>query len=148
MQDTGTIPGSGRSPGGGHGNPLQYSCLKNLMDRGAWWATVQCHTKSDMTEATEHTCMQYLGKETVGQGCGRTGWNKRRSWIVMQAPPKVSAIWIVKARGNVGHQSIVITNYSDNGFVIHRKENELQKTQDHNTFTGRKKYSSHHQICN
>ena len=35
---TGSIPGSGRSPGGGHGNPLQYSCLENPMDRGAWWA--------------------------------------------------------------------------------------------------------------
>ena len=33
-------PGSGRSPGGGHGNPLQYSCLENPMDRGAWWAIV------------------------------------------------------------------------------------------------------------
>ena len=37
----GSIPGSGRSPGGGDGNPLHYSCLKNPMDRGAWWATVQ-----------------------------------------------------------------------------------------------------------
>ena len=36
----GSIPGSGRSPGGRHGNPLQYSCLENPMDRGAWWATV------------------------------------------------------------------------------------------------------------
>ena len=36
----GSIPGSGRSPGKGHGNPLQYSCLENPMDRGAWWATV------------------------------------------------------------------------------------------------------------
>ena len=35
-----SIPGSGRSPGGGHGNPLQYSCLENPMDRGAWRATV------------------------------------------------------------------------------------------------------------
>ena len=35
----GSIPGSGRSPGGGHGNPLQYSCLENPMDRGAWQAT-------------------------------------------------------------------------------------------------------------
>ena len=39
--DTGTIPGLGRSPGRKHGNPLQCSCLWNLMDRGAWWATVQ-----------------------------------------------------------------------------------------------------------
>ena len=38
--DGGSIPGSGRSPGEGHGNPLQYSCLENPMDRGAWWATV------------------------------------------------------------------------------------------------------------
>ena len=35
-----SVPGSGRSPGGGHGNPLQYFCLENSMDRGAWWTTV------------------------------------------------------------------------------------------------------------
>ena len=44
--DLGLIPGLGRSPGGGHGNPLQYSCLENPMDSGAWWATVQGVTKS------------------------------------------------------------------------------------------------------
>ena len=51
-RDTSLIPGSGRSPGGGHGNPLQYSCLENTMDRGAWWATVHrvMTDKSDMTE--------------------------------------------------------------------------------------------------
>ena len=38
--DPGSFPGSGRSPGEGNGNPLQYSCLKNSMDVGAWWATV------------------------------------------------------------------------------------------------------------
>ena len=38
--DTGSMPGLGRSPGGGHGNPLQYSCLENPMDRGAWQAAV------------------------------------------------------------------------------------------------------------
>ena len=37
MGDLGSIPGSGRSPGEGNGNPLQYSCLENLMERGAWW---------------------------------------------------------------------------------------------------------------
>ena len=40
IRDMGLIPGSGRSPEGGHGNPLQDSCLENLMDRRAWWATV------------------------------------------------------------------------------------------------------------
>ena len=44
--DVGLIPGSGRSPGGGNGNPLQYSCLENPMDRGAWLVTVQRVTKS------------------------------------------------------------------------------------------------------
>ena len=45
--DSGSIPESGRSPGGGHGNPLQYSCLKNLMNRGAWQATVHTVEKSN-----------------------------------------------------------------------------------------------------
>ena len=44
--DTGSIPGLGRSPGEGQGNPLQYSCLDNPMDRGAWWATVYKVSKS------------------------------------------------------------------------------------------------------
>ena len=48
----GLIPGSGRSPGGGHSNPLQYSCLENPGDRGAWWATVHGVPKSDTTETT------------------------------------------------------------------------------------------------
>ena len=46
MGDRGLISGSGRSPGGGNGNPLQYSCLGNPMDRGAWWATVHGVAKS------------------------------------------------------------------------------------------------------
>ena len=45
-RDIGLIPGSGKSPGGGHGNPLQYSCLKNPMGRGAWQATVHRVAKS------------------------------------------------------------------------------------------------------
>ena len=44
--DTDWIPKLGRSTGGGHGNPLQYSCLENPMDRGAWWATVREVAKS------------------------------------------------------------------------------------------------------
>ena len=49
---TSLFPGSGRSPGGGNGNPLQYSCLGNTMDRGAWQATVHRVAESDTTEAT------------------------------------------------------------------------------------------------
>ena len=49
----GSIPGLGRPPGKGHGNPLQQSCLENLMDRRAWRAIVyRSHKESDMTEVT------------------------------------------------------------------------------------------------
>ena len=46
VRDSGSISGSGRSLGGVHGNPLQYACRENAMDRGAWWATVHRVTKS------------------------------------------------------------------------------------------------------
>ena len=53
LRDAGSIPGSGRSPGGGNSNPLQYSCLENPMDRGAWWATVHGgHKELDPTKVT------------------------------------------------------------------------------------------------
>ena len=51
IRDTGSIPGLGRSPGGGHSNPLQDSCLENPLDRGAWRATVHRVAESDVTEA-------------------------------------------------------------------------------------------------
>ena len=52
-RDAGSIPGLGRSPGGGHGRPLQYSCLENHTDRESWWATVHGVAKS-WTRVTEH----------------------------------------------------------------------------------------------
>ena len=59
----GSVPGSIRSPGEGNGNPLQYSCLKNSMDRGAWQAPVlEGHKESDMTEhfSLTHSLMHIL----------------------------------------------------------------------------------------
>ena len=52
VKDTGSIPGLGRSPGGGHGNLLQCSCLENSMDRGAWRDIVHGVAESDTNEAT------------------------------------------------------------------------------------------------
>ena len=57
--DVGLIPGSGSLPGGGHGNPLQYSCLENSIDRGAWWATVHGVTKS-WTQLRTHIHIYYV----------------------------------------------------------------------------------------
>ena len=54
--DLGSTPGSGRSPGEGNGNPLQYSCLENSMDRGAWRATVHGVAKS-WIHTTEHSSL-------------------------------------------------------------------------------------------
>ena len=52
IRDVGSLPGSGRSPGEGHSNPLQYSCLENPTDRGAWWATVHGVAELNTTEVT------------------------------------------------------------------------------------------------
>ena len=51
-REVGLIPGSGRSPGGSHGHPLQCSCLENPMDRGAWWAAVRRVADSSKTGVT------------------------------------------------------------------------------------------------
>ena len=61
IRDRGSIPGSGRSPG--DGNPLQYSCLENPTDRGAWRATVHRVTESDMTEVTWHAHTQEMSRQ-------------------------------------------------------------------------------------
>ena len=57
-----SIPGLGRSPGGGHGNPLQYSCLENPVDRGAWWAMVHRAAKSwiQLKRLSMHACTVLL----------------------------------------------------------------------------------------
>ena len=51
IRDMGSIPGSGRFPGGGTGNPLQYSCLENPMDRGAWRLQSRGHKESDTSQS-------------------------------------------------------------------------------------------------
>ena len=59
--DVDLMPGLGRSPGEGHGNPLQYSCLKNPMDRGAWWFTVHGVAKSQ-TQLKKRSTKAYTPK--------------------------------------------------------------------------------------
>ena len=63
-RDQGSIPGLGRSPGKGHGNPLQYSCLENPVDRGAWWAAVHgvSQSQTQLKQLSMHAC--------IGEGNG------------------------------------------------------------------------------
>ena len=77
----GLIPGSERCPVGGHGNPLQSSCLGNPMDRGSWWAMVHGVTKSRTTEVTEHSTERILSRvslrKTEQENTGRHGAGTR-----------------------------------------------------------------------
>ena len=68
--DMGLIPGLGRSPRGGNGNPLQYSCLEKPMDRGAWWATVHGVAKylTRLMIPGEHTCTHLSKLQLYGEG--------------------------------------------------------------------------------
>ena len=68
--DPGLIPGWGRSPGEGNDNPLQYSCLKNPMDGGAWWATVHGVAKS-RTQLSSFSLLPWDSSETASDICGR-----------------------------------------------------------------------------
>ena len=71
IRDAGSIPRSGRTPGGEHSNPLQYSCLENPMDRGAWWVIVHRVAKSQ-TSLKQHgiqvTDLIYLGFKITANG--------------------------------------------------------------------------------
>ena len=80
--DLGSIPGSGRSPGEWIGYPLQYSCLENLIDTGAWWATVHGVAKSWIQLSDEHT---HTHTYTHTRAVGAFGWlilGKRRSELL------------------------------------------------------------------
>ena len=67
-RDTGWIPGLERSSGGEKGNPLQYSCLENTMDRGGWWATVPGVAKS-WTRLKRLSCTHMISITPTGCGC-------------------------------------------------------------------------------
>ena len=66
-RDEGSISGSGKSPGGGNDNPLQYSCLGNPMDRRAWWATLHRVAKNQ-TRLSTHACHPIVGDVDLSMG--------------------------------------------------------------------------------
>ena len=64
-EDLGSIPGSGRSPGGGHGNPFQYSFLETPMDREAWWAAVVHQVTKNQTQLSTYAHRTYWDQATL-----------------------------------------------------------------------------------
>ena len=93
LRNVGLIPGSGRSPGGGNGNPLQFSCLENPMDRRAWLATVQRVTKSQ-------TQRQWLSMQEVKLVCDQIHvhpWPDFHSWDLLCPWPiqLLLALWMI-----------------------------------------------------
>ena len=84
--DLGSIPGSGRSPGEGNGNPLQYSCLENPMDGGAWWATVHGVSKS-WTRLKDFTFTLLLGRKAM---TNLDSILKSRHYFANKGPPSQS----------------------------------------------------------
>ena len=76
VRGTGLIPGSGRSPGGGHDNPLQYSCLENPMDRGDWWAMAHRVAKS-------WTQLSQLNTHAITK-MPQADWHKQQKFISSQ----------------------------------------------------------------
>ena len=81
--DTGLIPGLRRSPGGGHGNPFQYSCKENSMDRGAWWATVHRLTKiqTQLRRISMHALLAWSSHSRTEPSC--TCWTGSPTWPCM-----------------------------------------------------------------
>ena len=78
--EMGSIPGSGKSTGGGNGNPLQYSCLENPMDKGAWQATVHQVAESDTTEVTEHASTHSVGTAEMNKVRVKDDFHPGNAW--------------------------------------------------------------------
>ena len=77
------IPGWGcgeDAPAGGNGNPLQYSCLRNPMDRGAWWATVHGVANSQTCLVTKQQCTKYINGERTGRGKPASAKEQPQTW--------------------------------------------------------------------
>ena len=89
--DLGLIPGSGRSPGEGNGNPLQYSCLENPMDRGAWWATVHGVARGRQDLATKPPPPSGLGSQVWWRLFSHSlVWIRKPSWVTWHMSPASS----------------------------------------------------------
>ena len=104
--DPGSIPGSGRSPGEGNGNPLQYSCLENSMDGGAWWTTVHGGKESDRTSLSlslsDNKLFNCRAFASLNYSCFQTGERARAlsEWL-----KSLSRVWLFATPWTVACQA-------------------------------------------
>ena len=107
IRNAGSIPGLERSPGGGHGNPLQYSCLGNPMDRGAWWATVH-GVINRQTRLSTHTCIHTISQffsSVIAEGLAIDGSLAVITALIM------CAFLHVKYLAHLGSKSFLCANF-------------------------------------
>ena len=97
--DSGSTPGSGRSPGEGNGNPRQYSCLENPVDGGAWWATVHGMAKSYGLTNSTVMCIPWGETRTLDQACTIVSW---LLLFISAAPPSPTSQLFGLGRYNSG----------------------------------------------
>ena len=107
--DSGSNPGSGRSPGGGNGNPLQYSCLENPMDRGTWWATVHGITKSQTWLSGSHFHFRFFQGTFEGEREVRWDGEKAKKGIMVRQVTALES-WSLIPLGSSGSQSKIHTS--------------------------------------
>ena len=134
VRDMGSVPGLGRSPGGGHGNPLQYSCLENPMDRGVWQAAAHSVTKSDMTEHTHTHTHTHTHSSLFSQSLAKV-WafihygRFQRLVEVLRLVNIMNLIWIICFDFLLNHQSrlqrIYMNGYSFFKFPIFHGDEHL-----------------------
>ena len=101
--ETALVPGPGRFPGGRNGSPLQYSCLENPMDRGAWWATVCGVAGSDMTEHVKHIIYQSRYR--------KQGFGVQLDRLMIQRP-SLSCVLFFVTLYTVAHQAPLSMGFS------------------------------------
>ena len=100
--DLGLIPGLGRSPGEGNGNPLQYSCLKNPMDGGAWWDTVYGVTKSP-TRPSAFTFTRLVIAFLPRSKCLLISWLQSPSAVILE-PPQIKSVTVSIVSPSICHE--------------------------------------------
>ena len=118
--DSGLIPGSGRFPGEGNGNPLQYSCLETPMDRGAWWATAQGVAKSQ-TPPSNKACTLTCSRQRKQPEPDKASWSggPMETWRVAsgqatewQNPKDTAGDWVFSTAAGRGRGKCVSREHS------------------------------------